>query len=65
MTQTKQPVSPLIKKERDYWFDNAKAILIVAVVVGHLANGIFSTSTPWVVALQKYIYIYFICPYLW
>ena len=58
MTQTKQTVSPLIKKERDYWFDNAKAILIVAVVVGHLANGIFSTSTPWVVALQKYIYIF-------
>lgn len=50
--------SPLLNKERDYWFDNAKAILITAVVVGHLANGIFSTSTPWVVALQKYIYIF-------
>lgn len=58
MSQITQPVSPLIKKERDYWFDNAKAILIVAVVVGHLANGIFSTSTPWVVALQKYIYVF-------
>lgn len=58
MSQTAQITSPLIKKERDFWFDNAKAILIVAVVVGHLANGIFSTSTPWVVALQKYIYIF-------
>lgn len=58
MSQTSQISSPLIKKERDYWFDNAKAILIVAVVVGHLANGIFSTSTPWVVALQKFIYIF-------
>ena len=46
MSETSQITSPLIKKERDYWFDNAKAILIVAVVVGHLANGIFSTSTP-------------------
>lgn len=58
MSETSQITSPLIKKERDYWFDNAKAILIVAVVVGHLANGIFSTSTPWVVALQKFIYIF-------
>lgn len=58
MSQTTQAVSPLIKKERDYWFDNAKAILIVSVVVGHLANGIFSTSTPWVVDLQKFIYIF-------
>ncbi len=49
--------SPLIK-ERDYWYDNAKAFLIVCVVIGHLANGIFSTSTPWVVALQKFIYVF-------
>lgn len=58
MTQTSVNSSPLLKKERDYWFDNAKAILITAVVVGHLANGIFSTSTGWVVALQKFIYIF-------
>lgn len=60
MTQTiaqNQVSSPLLK-ERDYWFDNAKAILIVAVVVGHLANGTFSTSTAWVVALQKFIYVF-------
>lgn len=57
MTQTVQ-TSPLLQKQRDYWFDNAKAILITAVVVGHLANGIFSTSTPWVVALQKFIYVF-------
>ncbi len=56
MSQT-QANSPLVK-ERDYWFDNAKAFLIICVVVGHLANGIFSTSTGWVVALQKFIYVY-------
>lgn len=58
MTVTTANSSPLLKKERDYWYDNAKAILITAVVVGHLANGIFSTSTDWVVALQKFIYIF-------
>ena len=58
MTETSNISSPLLKKERDYWFDNAKAILITAVVVGHLANGLFSTSTDWVVALQKFIYIF-------
>lgn len=56
MSQT-QVNSPLVK-QRDYWYDNAKAFLIVCVVIGHLANGIFSTSTPWVVALQKFIYVY-------
>lgn len=54
---TQQVNSPLIK-QRDYWFDNAKAFLIICVVIGHLANGIFSTSTPWVVALQKFIYVF-------
>lgn len=49
--------SPLIR-QRDYWYDNAKAFLIICVVIGHLANGIFSTSTPWVVALQKFIYVF-------
>ena len=46
MSNITQPVSPLLKKDRDYWFDNAKAILIVAVVVGHLANnlGLFSVA---------------------
>ncbi len=58
MADTSKAASPLLKKERDYWYDNAKAILITAVVVGHLANGIFSTSTPWVVALQKFIYVF-------
>ena len=50
-------VSPL-KKTRDSWFDNAKAFLIVNVVIGHLAYGGFSTTTYWVIALQKFIYIY-------
>ena len=58
MTKTDTATSPLLTKQRDYWYDNAKAILITAVVVGHLANGIFSTSTPWVVALQKFIYVF-------
>lgn len=51
--------SPLVKqKERNYWFDNAKAILIISVVVGHLTNGIFSTSTWWIVAIKRFIFIY-------
>lgn len=51
--------SPLTKtKERNYWFDNAKAILIISVVVGHFANGIFSTSTDWVVGIQKFVFVY-------
>lgn len=58
MNDTLKTTSSPLQKERDYWFDNAKAILITAVVVGHLANGIFSTSTYWVVALQKFIYIF-------
>lgn len=47
--------SPLL---RDYWYDNVKAFLIICVVVGHLANGLFSTSTWWVVALQNFIYVF-------
>ena len=58
MSQTAQITSPLMKKERDYWFDNAKAILITAVVVGHLANGLFTNHTDWAIALQKFIYIF-------
>lgn len=55
-TIAKNP-SPLVK-QRDSWFDNAKAILIISVVVGHFANGIFSTSTDWVVGIQKFIFVY-------
>lgn len=47
--------SPLL---RDSWFDNVKAFLIICVVVGHLANGLFSTTTWWVVALQNFIYVF-------
>ncbi len=51
--------SPLVNaKARDCWFDNAKAFLIISVVIGHLANGLFSTSKPWVIALQQFIYVY-------
>lgn len=48
-------VSPLV---RDSWFDNIKAFLIICVVIGHLANGLFSTTTWWVIALQNFIYIF-------
>ena len=54
---TKTVNSPL-KKQRDYWYDNAKAFLIICVVVGHLANGTFSTATNWVVDLQRFIYVF-------
>ena len=54
MAETKVS-SPLL---RDSWFDNVKAFLIICVVVGHLANGLFSTSTWWVVALQNFIYVF-------
>ena len=51
-------ITPPTAKERNYWFDNTKAFLIICVVVGHLANGTFSTSTDWVLALQRFIYIF-------
>ncbi len=54
---TSQTASPLVK-QRDYWFDNAKAILIIAVVIGHLTNGLFSTSTDWIISLKKFIFIF-------
>lgn len=47
--------SPLV---RDSWYDNVKAFLIICVFVGHLANGLFSTSNWWVVALQNFIYVF-------
>ncbi len=49
--------TPLLK-QRDSWYDNAKAFLIVCVVIGHLANGSFSTVTSWVLALQEFIYVF-------
>lgn len=48
----------VVSKSRDYWYDNAKALLIITVIIGHLANGEFSTTTDWILALQKYIYIF-------
>lgn len=51
-------------KERDYWFDNAKAILIVFVVIAHLAEVLITTAkfeggVPlWLNTLYKGIYIF-------
>ncbi len=54
---TKEVNSPLVKT-RDYWYDNVKAFLIICVVIGHLANGTFSTAPDWIRALQRFIYIF-------
>lgn len=57
----KQPVA---LKERDNWFDNAKAILIAIVVIGHMAEALivsasWTDGTPkWLDALYKSIYVF-------
>ncbi|MDD6145628.1 MAG: acyltransferase family protein [Oscillospiraceae bacterium] len=58
MEAVKSNTSPLQNRQRDYWFDNAKAILIITVVIGHLTTGDFSTSQDWVVALKKFIFVF-------
>ncbi|MBE5921294.1 MAG: hypothetical protein E7269_00850 [Lachnospiraceae bacterium] len=51
-------------KERDYWFDNAKAFLIIFVVLAHLSEDLivytdFSTGDPlWLNTLYKSIYVF-------
>ena len=53
-----------LTKERDYWFDNAKAILILIVVVAHLAEVLikcvdFPNGTPlWLNTIYKGTYFY-------
>lgn len=54
MTENKVS-TPLL---RDSHYDNVKAFLIICVFVGHLANGLFSTTTWWVIALQNFIYVF-------
>ena len=53
-----------IVKQRDYWFDNAKAFLILSVFVGHICeclikNVPFENGTPlWLNTLFKFIYVF-------
>lgn len=43
---------------RDSWYDNAKAILILSVVIGHLATGDISPERDWVNSFGKFIYFF-------
>lgn len=45
-----------IIKKRDFWFDNAKAILIILVVIGHMSTGEYSPKREWVENIGKFIY---------
>lgn len=44
--------------QRDYWYDNAKALLIILVVVGHLTTTDVAPSREWVDNLAKFIYFF-------
>lgn len=41
-------------KARDYWFDNAKALLILSVVVGHFATSSQINRQEWVNDIAKF-----------
>ena len=43
---------------RDFWFDNAKAILITLVVIGHLATSVMTFEPEWVEVVGKFIYFF-------
>lgn len=45
-------------KARDYWFDNAKAFLILSVVVGHFATSSQINGQEWVNDIAKFIYFF-------
>lgn len=53
--------SPLIR-ERDYWYDNIKAFLIITVVLGHFASGGtgggFGLETNYLLIFKKFIYVF-------
>ena len=54
-----QPTSSSVQVgERDYWFDNAKAILIILVVMGHLSTGPVVQDQDWAHYLAKFIYFF-------
>lgn len=46
------------QSNRNMWYDNAKAILIVFVVIGHLATSTLSPHREWVNSVAKYIYFF-------
>lgn len=56
--------SASLGKPRDYWFDNAKAVLILLVVIAHLAEDLVTyTAFPggdpkWLTTLYRSIYIF-------
>ena len=43
--------SPLVARQRDYWFDNIKGVLMILVVIGHMIAS-FYTASPF----MKYLY---------
>lgn len=45
------------KMERDNYFDNYKAFLIILVVVGHFINPL-TESVPWTEYVRKAIFIF-------
>ena len=45
-----------LTKVRDFWFDNAKAFLIILVVVGHMATGEYSPESETLKNIGKFIY---------
>ena len=54
----------MLKIQRDYWFDNAKAFLIISVFMGHICE-CFTKSVPfdgepplWLDILFKFIYVF-------
>ena len=52
-----------LTKERDYWFDNAKAFLVITVVIGHLIETIinqteFTGAYSWMQTIYLSIYTF-------
>ncbi len=44
-------MSPLVTRQRDYWFDNIKGVLMILVVIGHMIASFYTSSDA-----MKYIY---------
>jgi len=44
-------ISPLLTRQRDYWFDTIKGVLMILVVIGHMTASFYSYSNG-----LKYIY---------
>lgn len=51
-------------KARDYWFDNAKALLILSVVVGHFATSSQINRQEWDSTILPNSFISSICRFL-